>query len=276
MSVPRVTALLTCKGGDLAGAKFELGTETLIGRDAAGRLVVMSGGRELHTRELRIFLRDGVYFVENVGAAGQVRVDGAIVNGTVALARMHVIDIAESASFMYSQRLAPAKPAESVGTVVDADAFEAIPSLRAKPAGEAGTVVDANAFGALPSLHPRSPAVQAAENSGATRIYEPVPTVPPLELSINLPGVGPTTLPLKYGDNVMGRGAGCDVRVLDPEKWLSRKHAILKVAADRVELVDLNGSNGTFVKGVRISSAVLPPGSHFTLGPHFEFTLQKR
>ena len=102
------------------------------------------------------------------------------------------------------------------------------------------------------------------------------PKEPALQLSITLPGHGLTIFPLKYGDNVIGRGDACDVRVQDPEKWLSRKHAILKVADERVELVDLAGSNGTFVRGARIMTAVVVPGSRFTLGPQFEFSLEKR
>lgn len=96
-------------------------------------------------------------------------------------------------------------------------------------------------------------------------------------LAVTLPGLGPTSYPLKVGENVLGRGEGCDIKLPDPEQWLSRKHACVRVSADgKVEVVDLKGINGTFVNGARVDSAPLKPGGTFVLGPHLEFKLQER
>ena len=103
--------------------------------------------------------------------------------------------------------------------------------------------------------------------------------VPPPQwaLTANVPGQGAMSYPLRVGDNVIGRGEGCDIKIPDPEQWLSRKHASVRVAADgSVEVVDLKGINGTFVKGTRIERAPLESGGTFVLGPHLEFKLQER
>ncbi len=284
MSALAISAVLTCKRGDLAGSVFELRAETMIGHDAAGRMVVASG-TPLHTLEARIFVRDGVYHVESLGAPGRVALDGVAVRGTVALARLHVIELAD-ATFMYSQRssvAAATNTADGLGTMVDPGGFDPLPTLRAAARDDHGTVVDPGAFDAVPSLQPRiassirTPAAATPPaDDGQTRVYQPPPKDPPFELVITLPGAGRTTFPLKYGDNIIGRGDGCDIRVQDPEKWLSRKHANLTVSDERVELIDLRGSNGTFVRGARVTTAVLVAGTRFTLGPQFEFSLEKR
>ena len=279
MSAPPFTAVLTCKRGDLAGSVFELRAEIMIGHDASGRIVVASGV-PLHTLEARIFARDGAYHVENLGEPGRVALDGVAVRGTVTLARLHVIELAD-ATFMYSQRssvAAATNKADGLGTMVDPGGFDSLPTLRAAARDDHGTVVDPAAFNAVPSLQPRIAASipTPVADDGQTRVYQPPPKDPPFELTITLPGVGVTTFPLKYGDNIIGRGDGCDIRVHDPEKWLSRTHANLTVSDERVELVDLRGSNGTFVRGARVTTAVLVAGTRFTLGPHFEFSLGKR
>ena len=266
MSTTPVTAVLTCRRGDLAGSTYELGEQIMIGRDAAGRMVVTSGSR-VHTCDARIFAQDGACYVENLGEPGHVVLDGEPVRGTVALSRLHVIELGD-VTFMYSQRavgaastgnaMVSATPTDGLGTTADAGGFDAIPTLRADAQVGLGTVVDPGAFDAIPSLArpiAAPPPVSPADD-GPTRVYAPPPKDPPLELRITLPGVGLTTFPLKYGENVIGRGDGCDIRLHDPEKWLSRKHALLKVADDRVELVDLKGSNGTFVHGARITPHV--------------------
>ena len=52
------------------------------------------------------------------------------------------------------------------------------------------------------------------------------------------------------------RGFGADLVIADPE--LSRRHARLRVLdGGIVELEDLGSSNGTFVDGTRITSAVM-------------------
>lgn len=201
---------------------------------------------------------------------------------------------------------APAAPQpEAGGTVVDMMAWDALPDLakpqpaepkppepkppELKPSVDAGgTVVDMMGMSMLPELNrpaaapapapapPAAPPAAPPRPSNAEAATEVVPRQERrLEVTVNLPGIGATKFPLKRGDNVVGRGEGCDIMVTDPEMWLSRKHAIIRVLDDRIELVDLKGANGTFVQGKRIETATLQPGSSFVLGPHFEFKIQE-
>jgi DNA-binding NtrC family response regulator len=58
------------------------------------------------------------------------------------------------------------------------------------------------------------------------------------------------------GEVVIGRDAGCDVRVDDPS--LSRRHARLRIA-ERITIEDLGSSNGTFVAGQRLEPGAPRP-----------------
>ena len=66
---------------------------------------------------------------------------------------------------------------------------------------------------------------------------------------------------------VLGRGAGCDVRL--PEPSVSVRHASLRAQGAEFVLVDEGSSNGTFVGDVRIAprtSRIIRSGEHARLG----------
>jgi pSer/pThr/pTyr-binding forkhead associated (FHA) protein len=72
-------------------------------------------------------------------------------------------------------------------------------------------------------------------------------------------------LPLRAGDNIIGRDPDTDV-CLDAA-GVSRRHARLVIDGPRVTIEDLNSKNGTFVRGVRITSRrVLLPGDEVSIG----------
>ena len=291
-------ALLICSSGELAGSRFELGPETTIGLDARNHLGVASGAGSFATRLLRIVVRQGSYHLDVLDARVDVRLDGTVAAGTVSLDRRHVIALRDHAEFVYSRmasaardtpsREAPAVPQPVVGgerqrTDVGQDGVAELPELRKSgptkaaepPRPENGTMVDEGAFDALPALSKGTP--PAGRNlDEVTLMIPPSADTSPFELAIDLPGLGPATFRLKYGDNVIGRGQDADIKIPDPRKWLSRKHVIVRVSADGVGLIDLAGTNGTFVKGERITTAVLTPGSSFDLGPSLAFTLRKQ
>jgi pSer/pThr/pTyr-binding forkhead associated (FHA) protein len=50
---------------------------------------------------------------------------------------------------------------------------------------------------------------------------------------------------------VIGRGAGCDVRLPDPS--VSHRHAVIRITEGKHALVDEGSTNGTFVGGVRLA-----------------------
>jgi pSer/pThr/pTyr-binding forkhead associated (FHA) protein len=66
---------------------------------------------------------------------------------------------------------------------------------------------------------------------------------------------------------VLGRGAGCDVRLPDPS--VSVRHASLRAQGAEFALVDEGSTNGTFVGDVRIAartSRIIRSGQHARLG----------
>ncbi|MEX0893232.1 MAG: FHA domain-containing protein [Gemmatimonadota bacterium] len=151
----------------------------------------------------------------------------------------------------------------------------------AAPLGNQHTVVDMAGFGVLPDLGKtpappvdhRAPKPAPPGGEDATRV---APAVPAYELVVLLPTGGPLQFPLAPGDNVIGRGSDADIRIEDPDMWLSRKHAIVRVGAHGVQLVDLGARNGTFIGDRRIETAALTPGASFLLGPHLEFRLHQQ
>jgi pSer/pThr/pTyr-binding forkhead associated (FHA) protein len=54
-------------------------------------------------------------------------------------------------------------------------------------------------------------------------------------------------------EKTIGRDPSCDVVIFDPQKRVSRKHAVIHVAGSRVSLKDLGSTNGTFVNGKKIA-----------------------
>jgi pSer/pThr/pTyr-binding forkhead associated (FHA) protein len=63
---------------------------------------------------------------------------------------------------------------------------------------------------------------------------------------------------------VVGRASSCDVRLAD--RSVSRRHAQLRRQDDGWRVVDLLSTNGTFLNGRRISSAIALPGDQLGFG----------
>ena len=76
--------------------------------------------------------------------------------------------------------------------------------------------------------------------------------------------IEPAMYALDAGASVLGTGADC-AHVL-PDRFVSRHHARLVVEAGRVRVIDLQSTNGTFVNGRKVDSAVLVPGSRLSIG----------
>jgi DNA-binding winged helix-turn-helix (wHTH) protein len=62
-------------------------------------------------------------------------------------------------------------------------------------------------------------------------------------------------LPLREGDNIVGREPGVDVWIDGPN--VSRRHACLRVTPANVTLEDLSSKNGTFVGDTRVTASVV-------------------
>jgi hypothetical protein len=73
-------------------------------------------------------------------------------------------------------------------------------------------------------------------------------------------------LPENLDAVIVGRSSSCDVRLSDQS--VSRRHAQLRRQDDGWRVVDLLSTNGTFLNGRQISSAVAFPGDQLGFGLH--------
>ncbi len=68
---------------------------------------------------------------------------------------------------------------------------------------------------------------------------------------------------LKTGKNIFGRSALCDFKVMSV--GISKEHCEIHVYKDKVIIVDLKSSNGTFVNGVKVQNSILKLGDKLSL-----------
>ena len=77
--------------------------------------------------------------------------------------------------------------------------------------------------------------------------------------------VGREQIPLRPGENIIGRDPADAITIFAPE--VSRRHARLIVDGNTVTLEDLGSKNGTFVGKVRVSTPVqVAPGETIVIG----------
>jgi len=78
--------------------------------------------------------------------------------------------------------------------------------------------------------------------------------------------------PLDGVQLTVGR-SGAEINVDDPE--VSRRHCLIKVYGDRVVIMDLESTNGTYVGGKKVRTASLGISEQFTIG-NTTFVLVKK
>lgn len=87
-----------------------------------------------------------------------------------------------------------------------------------------------------------------------------------LELRVVAGLLSGLTLALTRGEHVIGRGTSCQIRLDDP--MCSRRHAVVRVAADGVTVTDLGSTNGTRLDSAVITATAVPitPGQLLRVG----------
>lgn len=68
---------------------------------------------------------------------------------------------------------------------------------------------------------------------------------------------------LKFGKNILGRGGSSDYKVVS--LGISKEHCEVHVYKDKMMIVDLKSSNGTFVNGVKIQNSLIRLGDKISL-----------
>lgn len=71
----------------------------------------------------------------------------------------------------------------------------------------------------------------------------------------------------------IGKAAGNDLIINDP--YVSRFHSELKIYDNKIEIVDLNSSNGTYVNGKRIKQQIVKKEDRIQLGKNYILDLNK-
>lgn len=308
-------ALLLCRTGRFAGLTHELGPETTVGRGSENDIsldshVVSSAHARITREEDHYYVEDlgsvNGTTVDGVPLRDRTRLERLSV---LTIAReIDLIFVEKGAPATDGEPVPAATPANDPGerrTVVEPAGFGAIPELSdasAEPAQDPApgpepteepaspstadrrTMVEPAGFAALPDLGETEPE-PTPEAARPTEI-QPGAAEPPdtgaespaavrLEVVVVVGG-GLRRYALEEGENSLGRTEDNDIAVPDPEKWVSRRHAVLRVerqSGPEVLLIDQGSANGTFVRGERVREARLRPGESFRLGPHLEFTV---
>lgn len=68
---------------------------------------------------------------------------------------------------------------------------------------------------------------------------------------------------LKMGRNLVGRSPQCEVKILS--QGVSKEHCEIHVYKEKIMIVDLRSSNGTFVNGVRIQNGIIRLGDKISI-----------
>ena len=98
---------------------------------------------------------------------------------------------------------------------------------------------------------------------GPVDLYDGLPCAPPALVVVYGAQLGKTFY-LQDALQTIGRDGSCDIHL--PEDSVSRRHAQIAVARDRVTASDLDATNGLFVNGHRVQQAELQDGDRLHLG----------
>lgn len=69
--------------------------------------------------------------------------------------------------------------------------------------------------------------------------------------------------PLKMGRNLIGRGPHCDVKMVS--SGISKEHAEIHVYKDKILVVDLRSSNGTYLNGIKVQNGIVRLGDKMSV-----------
>ncbi|HEX8767660.1 MAG TPA: FHA domain-containing protein, partial [Jatrophihabitans sp.] len=120
---------------------------------------------------------------------------------------------------------------------------------------------------AAPSQAPSRPRPEEPEptqfSPQAQPTYAPPPRRPAYQPRLSVDGT-PRVMPLKPGSNIVGRGTGSDLQLMD--QGVSRRHADVHVADGHATIYDLGSTNGTSVNGRTVQTQALQHGDVIRVG----------
>ena len=123
---------------------------------------------------------------------------------------------------------------------------------------------------AVPPQAPQAPSRAPQEEPEPTQFspqaqptYAPPPRRPAYQPRLSVDGT-PRVVPLKQGSNIVGRGTGSDLQLMD--QGVSRRHADVHVADGQATVYDLGSTNGTTVNGRTVQTQPLQHGDVIRVG----------
>lgn len=262
-------AKLFSQWGAEKGSEFWVGAEATVGRGAD--VDVRLDAKPVSSRHARLYFdaEAGAYFLEDLDSLNGTRIDGTPVVRTERLGRLNVLEFGGVCELLFVtvDTAAAAERAPGEGTMVDAEPPALPDALAADAVADAvdgGTVVEEAPVvlpGAL-AADEESPekAPEEAPDAGPEADAEPAFVLVVIE------GDASRRYALHAGDNLVGRTRGVEVALASRE--LSRRHAVLTVAGDRVTVRDLGSRNHTYLDDHEVGEAEIevPVGSRLRFG----------
>ncbi len=253
-----MTAKLFCKTGQLKGASYVIADEATIGKDSKNTITLTPTTLSRYHATIFFDANQNCYFLQDLDSRNGTRLDGLRVIGTEKLRNLHIITFANDFDFIFQvtnaqtekQKIQPPQPPVPNKNIVVEQTWM-LPSTMKKPVVEDKTVIGTAIF-PLPQIAP----VREEDKTVAGAAFAPLPQIKqtlPVKIFL-LERVGADSLPLKEGENSVGRETTCTIQIQHPS--LSRQHAVVKVANGIVTVSDLGSKNKTAVNGKVIESEI--------------------
>ena len=263
-------AKLYCKTGQLAGLKFEIDNEATIGFDPENTISLYQ--KTISGKHARIYYDENnkCYSLEDLGSRNGTFLDGVKVTQKEKLNNLQVITFARTFDFIFQTVEVDERPgdvpseftegavegvpkedkAKTEKTIIE-DQMIPVPNIpeQAQTADVQKTVEDKNFLQEPEFLLEND---EEDEPPGDSLQKQEMPH-PESSFLLKIENQN-TKVALETGDNLIGRGSGCDV-ILDYPS-VSRRHATISIDSNRIIITDLGSSNHTFVEDKKIDSTV--------------------
>lgn len=269
-------ARIFAKFGEMRGKAFQIDGDMLIGRAKTNQIVLSH--KLVSNRHARIYkdLDLGCYMIEDLDSLNGTILDGTPLRRPRRLGHIHIVNFGGCSDFFFidPSQVPSARGSGTKSVVISQKAPKDLKD------GEKRKTFMGKAFVQTPAILSQEPKPPESSKQPETKAkneekrstmfgqkHAAVPKAlidklgshsepkPPQEnkcLVLKMFDVGGRSLSfeLSEGENLIGRGEGLAVRIVDGQ--MSRHHAIIKVTSGKAKIRDLGSTNLTFVNGKRL------------------------